>query len=75
MLALQSIKVLRGQRKLDLDQVKTTENFLEVELALTESLGRKVKVTKSKGKGTLEIEFYSREDLADLANRLGAEEE
>ena len=32
-LALQSIKVLRGQRKLDLDQVKTTENFLEVELA------------------------------------------
>lgn len=49
--------------------------YAEVELALTQSLGRKVKVTSGKGKGTLEIEFYSREDLAGLANRLGAEEE
>ena len=48
--------------------------YTEVELALTETLGRKVKVSGGKGKGTLEIEFYSTEDLADLANRLGAEE-
>lgn len=48
--------------------------YTEVELALTETLGRKVKVSGGKGKGTLEIEFYSMEDLADLANRLGAEE-
>ncbi len=48
--------------------------YTEVELALTEALGRKVKVGGGKGKGTLEIEFYSMEDLADLANRLGAEE-
>lgn len=48
--------------------------YAEVELALTQSLGRKVKVTSGKEKGTLEIEFYSKEDLADLANRLGADE-
>lgn len=48
--------------------------YTEVELALTEALGRKVRVTGGKGKGLLEIEFYSAEDLADLANRLGSEE-
>ena len=48
--------------------------YTEVELALTEALGRKVRVTGGKGKGVLEIEFYSAEDLADLANRLGSEE-
>ena len=43
----------------------------EVELALTETLGRKVRVVPGRGKGTLEIEFYSNEDLKDLANKLG----
>lgn len=43
----------------------------EVELSLTEVLGRKVKVYNSRGKGTLEIEFYSAEDLKEIANKLG----
>lgn len=43
----------------------------EVELALTESLGRKVKVYNGRGKGTLEIEFYSVDDLKEIANKLG----
>lgn len=43
----------------------------EVELSLTEVLGRKVKVYNGRGKGTLEIEFYSAEDLKEIANRLG----
>lgn len=43
----------------------------EVELSLSEALGRKVKVYNSRGKGTLEIEFYSAEDLRDIANKLG----
>ena len=43
----------------------------EVELALKETLGRKVRVVPGRGKGTLEIEFYSNEDLKDLANKLG----
>lgn len=45
----------------------------EVELSLSEALGRKVKVLNGRGKGTLEIEFYSMEDLKDIANRLGEE--
>lgn len=43
----------------------------EVELSLSETLGRKVKVYTGRGSGTLEIEFYSQEDLKALANKLG----
>ena len=43
----------------------------EVELSLSEVLGRKVKVYNGRGKGTLEIEFYSAEDLKNIANKLG----
>lgn len=43
-----------------------------VELALNESLGRKIKVNKIKGKqgGVLQIEFYSDEELTELSNKL-----
>ena len=46
--------------------------FSEVELALSEYLGNKVVVTPSKdGRGgTLSIDFYSLEELKDLANKL-----
>ncbi len=43
----------------------------EVELSLSEVLGRRIKVYSGRGKGTLEIEFYSVEDLKDIANKLG----
>ena len=43
----------------------------EVELSLSETLGTKVKVYTGRGSGTLEIEFYSQEDLKTLANKLG----
>ncbi len=43
----------------------------EVELSLTEVLGRRVKVYNGRGKGTLEIEFYSADDLKEIANKLG----
>lgn len=43
----------------------------EVELSLTEALGRKVKVINGRSKGTLEIEFYSLDDLKNIANILG----
>lgn len=45
--------------------------FDEVELSLSEALGRKVRVYNSRNKGTLEIEFYSVDDLKDIANKLG----
>lgn len=42
----------------------------EVELALSESLGTKVKVYNGRSKGTLEIEFYTLEDLKNIANAI-----
>ena len=48
--------------------------FDEVELSLTESLGRKVKVYNNRDKGTLEIEFYNKDDLKSIANILNQED-
>ena len=42
----------------------------EVELSLTDVLGRRVKVYNGRSKGTLEIEFYSLDDLRDIANAI-----
>lgn len=54
---------------------KRSPFFDEVELSLNEHLGRKVKVAnKTKNKGILEIEFYSEEDLSELARLLGGNE-
>ena len=44
--------------------------FTEIELALNEKLGRKVKVSNGKNKGILEIEFYDKDDLSSLAKLL-----
>ena len=44
--------------------------FEEAQLALEEALGRKVRVTFEKSRGTLSIEFYSKEDLSGLLNTL-----
>lgn len=50
--------------------------YSEVELALKECLGRKVKVQKNAGgAGFLQLEFYSQDDLKELANRLYAPKE
>lgn len=42
----------------------------EIELSLAETTGRKVTVNGKNGKGKLEIEFYSNDDLAAIANLL-----
>ncbi len=42
----------------------------EVELALTEHLGRRVKVVETGKGGTLQIEFFSQDDLRMLANEI-----
>jgi len=47
---------------------KSSDPYLkEVELSLQELLGRPVKVSMKNGKGHLEIEFYNKEDLKNLA--------
>ena len=48
--------------------------YNEVELSLAETLGRKVKVVNSGKGGTLQIEFYSPEDLKNIANALYKED-
>ena len=47
--------------------------FKEMELSLNERLGRRVKVDYGKNKGTLILEFYDKEDLAGLADKLAKE--
>lgn len=42
----------------------------EVELALSEALQRRVKVTGNETKGTLEVDFFSVDELSDMAKRL-----
>ncbi len=61
----------------DLDKPeKTVSNekidsyFKEMEIGLNEALGRKVKVEYGKNKGALILEFYDKEDLSALAEKL-----
>lgn len=49
--------------------------YSEVELALKEHLGRKIKVSGSEKKGVLEIEFYGKDDLTNIVKLLDKEEE
>lgn len=53
---------------------KIDNYFVEMELSLKERLGRKVKVDYGKNKGVLVLEFYDKEDLAALADKLAKEE-
>lgn len=47
--------------------------FVEMELSLKERLGRKVKIDYGKNKGALILEFYDKDDLAALADKLANE--
>lgn len=53
---------------------KIDNYFVEMELSLKERLGRKVKVDYGKNKGVLVLEFYDKEDLAAIAEKLAGEE-
>ena len=66
------VKKEKGEASSAKKTVSERDNYFdEVEIALSMALGRKVKVVGSSGKGTLEVDFFSNEDLASLANRLG----
>ena len=58
----------------DATEVKSNKKidnyFVEMELSLNERLGRKVKVDYGKNKGALILEFYDKDDLAALADKL-----
>ena len=66
-----------AQKKSKKAPTKTGKNFTkrdtfydEVELALASELARKVKINAGRKKNSLEIEFYNREELMDIVNRL-----
>ena len=65
-------KKLTSEKKPGKPAEKVPNYYKEVELSLSEALGRKISVTKSKGKqgGVLQIEFYSDEELTELSNKL-----
>ena len=53
---------------------KSMDNyFIEMEISLKERLGRKVKVDYGKSKGVLVLEFYDKEDLKAIAEKLANE--
>jgi len=52
-------------------QVTPDSAAAEVEIALREALGVEVRVRYIKGGGTLSIDFYSKEQLYEFANKLG----
>lgn len=64
------VKKLKKAPKLPKQQ-KRDKFFSEVELALVENLGRKIKIKESKhDAGVLEIEFFDKDDLESLAMKL-----
>ena len=48
--------------------------FVEMEISLNEKLGRRVKVDYGKNKGTLILEFYDKNDLVEIAEKLARDE-
>lgn len=57
--------------EIDRNSDKKIDNyFKEMEISLNERLGRKVKVDFGKNKGALILEFYDKEDLAAIAEKL-----
>lgn len=65
------VKLAQKPEKAEKRVKKRDVYFDEVELALGGAMGRKVKVFVGKGsKGTLEIEFFGKDDLAKIAKAL-----
>ncbi len=66
-------KFAQRQKSAAKPRTEKQDTFLrETELALKETIGRKVKITGGKNnRGTITIEYFSKEDLAQLAEKLG----
>ena len=66
-----AVKSLKTEKKGKTPPKKTDTYFREMELSLKERLGRKVLIkNKSNDKGTLVLEFYNKDDLREIADRL-----
>ena len=74
-LSVREVELLAKKAKKSPKEKKETRRdkfFSEVELALVDNLGRKVKIKENekKGSGVLEIEFFDKSDLESLAMKL-----
>ncbi|MDD6276920.1 MAG: ParB/RepB/Spo0J family partition protein [Clostridia bacterium] len=74
-LSVREVELLAKKAKKSPKEKKETRRdkfFSEVELALVDNLGRKVKIKENgkKGSGVLEIEFFDKSDLESLAMNL-----
>lgn len=74
-LTVREVEKLAKPKKEEEREVRSVDSyFKEVEFALVHTLGRKIKVKEKKdGKGVVQVEFYNKEDLAEIANRLAGE--
>ena len=68
-------KIASGEAKQAEPALRHREDsfYTEIEISLESRLGRRVSVTRGKNKGTLNLEFYDKDDLAALAQRLTRE--
>lgn len=65
-------KKMQQQEKTPKQKIDQRPSFTaEVEISLQESLGTEVRVSYKEGKGTLNVGFYSDEQLKEFANLLG----
>ena len=70
-MSVRQVESLLKQNKVPRRTLKKTDTyFTEMEISLNERLGRKVKVDYSKNKGTLILEFYDKDDLKQIAEKL-----
>lgn len=67
-----AVKLLLNGKKTPEKKVKKRDRYYdEVELALSGTMGRRVRILPGKGqRGTLEIEFFSKDDLSKIAKSL-----
>lgn len=68
--ALEKMAQNAGKPEKEVSNERIDSYFKEMEIGLHEALGRKVKVEYGKNKGALILEFYDKEDLSELAERL-----
>lgn len=72
-------KLAQKSTETDVNSSKSDEKidnyFVEMEISLKERLGRKVKVDYGKNKGVLVLEFYDKDDLASIAEKLTIDEQ
>ncbi len=68
--ALEKMAQNAGKPEKEVTNEKVDNYFKEMEIGLHEALGRKVRVEYGKNKGALILEFYDKEDLSELAERL-----